>query len=63
MLLLGGAFDATINHRAFQKVFSDFASQYGAASRNGMKRSDCKGRASLTGESGAAVGQCLIARP
>ncbi len=32
-------------------MFSDFASQYGAASRNGMKRSECKGRASLAGES------------
>ena len=62
MLLLAGAFDAAINKRALQKVFSDLASQYSATSLSGMKRSECKGRASLAGESGAAVGQCLIAR-
>jgi hypothetical protein len=32
--------------RALQKVFSDFATKYGAAARVGMKRSNRKGKAS-----------------
>jgi len=31
VLLLAGAFDAAINQRALQNVFSDFVNQYGTS--------------------------------
>jgi hypothetical protein len=39
VLLLAEVFDAAINQRAVQRVFIDFAKQYGAPSRDVMKRS------------------------